>query len=197
MLPQQRNRWTDCKSAQQCTTRGQPLPRRQVTSGSVQQCGRTAADRQTDRQTDTHTHRQTLVTTIHVVSSTTHAKCNQYRIIADMGPAVYGTYTQRNKSVVCVYRRGVQRISRSTPSCCQRMTSIATLVTGDGCVLLSALITASTMETVVFNSSKPLLRLNVLYMLFVHHNRLRPFSGTTRVSRCHKRTSGLYGARDD
>jgi len=26
---------------------------------------------------------------------------------------------------------------------------------------------------------------------------LRPFSGTTRVSRCQKRTSGLYGARED
>jgi len=24
-----------------------------------------------------------------------------------------------------------------------------------------------------------------------------PFSGTTRVSRCQKRTSGLYGARED
>jgi len=35
MLPQRRNPCTDCKSAQQCTTRGQPLPRLQVTSGSV------------------------------------------------------------------------------------------------------------------------------------------------------------------
>jgi len=26
MLPQQRNSYTDCKSAQQCTTRGHPLP---------------------------------------------------------------------------------------------------------------------------------------------------------------------------
>jgi len=25
----------------------------------------------------------------------------------------------------------------------------------------------------------------------------RPFSGTTRVSQCQKRTSGLYGARED
>ena len=57
ILPQQRNPCPDCKSAQQCTTRGQPLPCPQVTSGSVQQCGRTAADRQTDRHT--HTHRQT------------------------------------------------------------------------------------------------------------------------------------------
>jgi len=24
-----------------------------------------------------------------------------------------------------------------------------------------------------------------------------PFSGTTRVSRCQKKTSGLYGARED
>jgi len=34
----------------------------------------------------------------------------------------------------------------------------------------------------------------------VHHHSttvLRPFSGTTRVSRCQKRTSGLYGARED
>ena len=50
MLPQQRNPCTDCKSAQQCTTRAQPLPWPQVTSGCVQQCGRTTADRQT------HTH---------------------------------------------------------------------------------------------------------------------------------------------
>ena len=28
-------------------------------------------------------------------------------------------------------------------------------------------------------------------------NVFRPFSGTTRVSRCQKRTSGLYGARED
>ena len=52
ILPQQRNPCPDCKSSQQCTTRGQPLPRPQVTSGSVQQCvcGR--------GQTDRHTHRR-------------------------------------------------------------------------------------------------------------------------------------------
>jgi len=36
MLPQQRNPRTDCKSTQQCTTRGHLLPLPQVTSGSVQ-----------------------------------------------------------------------------------------------------------------------------------------------------------------
>jgi len=72
MLSQQHNPCPDCKSAQLCTTRGQPLLCPQVTSGSVQWCPRTAADRQTDRQTDT----QTRVTTIHFASSTTHAKCN-------------------------------------------------------------------------------------------------------------------------
>jgi len=36
MLPQQRNPCTDCKSAQQCTTRGHPLSFLQVTSESVQ-----------------------------------------------------------------------------------------------------------------------------------------------------------------
>jgi len=40
------------------------------------------------------------------------------------------------------------------------------------------------------------------FMLMCHHHHtttiLRPFSGTTRVSRCQKgRTSGLYGARED
>ena len=30
-----------------------------------------------------------------------------------------------------------------------------------------------------------------------HTTDLRPFSGTIRVSRCQKRTSGLYGARED
>ena len=30
-----------------------------------------------------------------------------------------------------------------------------------------------------------------------HHNRYGPFSQTTRVSRCQKGTSGLYGARED
>jgi len=30
-----------------------------------------------------------------------------------------------------------------------------------------------------------------------HHNHFMPFSGTTRVSRCQKRTSGLYGAREE
>ena len=36
MLPYQGNPCTDCKSAQQCTTRGHPLPLPQVTSVSVQ-----------------------------------------------------------------------------------------------------------------------------------------------------------------
>jgi len=36
MLPWLRNPCTDCKSAQQCTTRGHPLPLTQFTSGSVQ-----------------------------------------------------------------------------------------------------------------------------------------------------------------
>jgi len=32
----------------------------------------------------------------------------------------------------------------------------------------------------------------------LHHNKFyNPFSGTTRVSRCQNRTSGLYGARRD
>ena len=39
--------------------------------------GRSAGQRQTDRQTDT----QTRVTTIYFASSTTHAKCNQRRVV--------------------------------------------------------------------------------------------------------------------
>ena len=50
VLPQQRNLCTDSKSAQQCRTRGLPLPLPQVTSGSVQQRGQAAADRQTHRR---------------------------------------------------------------------------------------------------------------------------------------------------
>jgi len=30
-----------------------------------------------------------------------------------------------------------------------------------------------------------------------HHNHFTTLSGTARVSRCQKRTSGLYGARED
>ena len=38
-----------------------------------------------------------------------------------------------------------------------------------------------------------------LYVYIPHHTTtvLRPFSGTTRVSRCQKKTSGLYGAREE
>ena len=37
------------------------------------------------------------------------------------------------------------------------------------------------------------------YFLLPHHTKtvLRPFLRTTRVSRCQKRTFGLYGARED
>jgi len=63
MLSQQRNPRTDCKSAQQCTTRGHPipLPFPQVTFGSVQYYRHAATDRQRDTQT--------RVTTIHFASS--------------------------------------------------------------------------------------------------------------------------------
>jgi len=63
MLAQQRNPCTDCKSAQQHTTRGM----------------RPRTDRQTHRPTDTHTRIETCVTTIHFASSTTHAKCNEWQ----------------------------------------------------------------------------------------------------------------------
>jgi len=55
MLSQQRNPCTDCKTAQQCTTRGHLLLFRKVASGSVLSCANAAMDGQTDRQT----HRQT------------------------------------------------------------------------------------------------------------------------------------------
>jgi len=71
-LPQQRNPCTDCKSAQQCTTRGHALPDPSYIRVGVIVwacgCG------QTDRHTDTHT--QTCMSTIHFASSTTHKKCN-------------------------------------------------------------------------------------------------------------------------
>ena len=56
MLPQQRNPGADCKSAQQCTTRGHPLPLPQVAYGSVQQCGHAAADGRTERHIDARDH---------------------------------------------------------------------------------------------------------------------------------------------
>ena len=67
MLPQQRNLCPDCKSAQQCTTRGHPLPFPKLHPGPCNSVGM-----QTHTQTDT----QTRVTTIHFASSTTHAKCS-------------------------------------------------------------------------------------------------------------------------
>ena len=57
------------ESAQQCTTRGHPLPFRQLTSGLVELCGNAARDIQTDTQ-------RTAVTTIHFASATPHAKYN-------------------------------------------------------------------------------------------------------------------------
>jgi len=44
--------------------------------------------------------------------------------------------------------------------------------------------------------------IHVDYCYYYYHSRFTttvygPFSGTTRVSRCQKRTSGLYGARED
>ena len=56
MLPKQRNPCTKCKTAQQCTTSGRPLPFLKVTSGYVQYCKECGAE-----QTDT----QTVVATIH------------------------------------------------------------------------------------------------------------------------------------
>jgi len=54
---------TNCKSTQQCTTRGHPLAFPQVTSRSVRERG--------EGQTDRHTHIQTAVTAIHFTLSTT------------------------------------------------------------------------------------------------------------------------------
>jgi len=43
------------------------------------------------------------------------------------------------------------------------------------------------------------LNIKIVTTTLTHHTTtvLRPFSGTTRVSRCHNTTSGLYGARED
>ena len=66
VLPQQRNPCTDCKSAEQCTTRGNPYDFPKLHPGPCDSVGMRP-------RTDT----QTRVTTIHFASSTTHAKCNQ------------------------------------------------------------------------------------------------------------------------
>jgi len=67
------NRCTDCKSAQQCTTRGTPYHSTKLHPGP---CSSVGMQQGTDRQTDTQTDTQTHVTTIHFASSLTHAKCN-------------------------------------------------------------------------------------------------------------------------
>jgi len=59
----------DCKSAQQCTTRGLLYHAPKLHPGP---CSSVGVRPRTDRHTDT----QTRVTTIHFGSSTTHAKCN-------------------------------------------------------------------------------------------------------------------------
>jgi len=57
VLPQQRNPCTDCKSAQQSTTRGHPLPLPTLHRGPCNSVGmRPRTDRHTDRHT--HTHRR-------------------------------------------------------------------------------------------------------------------------------------------
>jgi len=53
MLPWQRNPCPDCKSAQQCTTRGQPLPCPKLHPGP---CSSVGARPQTDRHTDACDH---------------------------------------------------------------------------------------------------------------------------------------------
>jgi len=53
MLPQQRNPCPNCKSAQLCTTRGQPLPRPKLHPGPFCSVG---VRPRTDRHT--HTHRR-------------------------------------------------------------------------------------------------------------------------------------------
>ena len=74
ILTQQRNPCTDCKSAQQCTTRGNLYHAPKLHPGP---CSSVGVRPQTDTQTDT----QTRVTTIHYASSTTHAKCNNFLLV--------------------------------------------------------------------------------------------------------------------
>ena len=57
MMSYQQKPCTDCKSAQQCTTRGHLLPFPQLTSRFMQQYGNGARDRQTYIHTDRQTHR--------------------------------------------------------------------------------------------------------------------------------------------
>jgi len=64
----QRSPCTDCKSAQQCTTRGHPYHSPKLHPGPYNSVGMRP---QTDRHTDT----QTRVTTKHFAYAT-HAKCN-------------------------------------------------------------------------------------------------------------------------
>jgi len=64
-LPQQRNPCTNCKYAQQCTTRGHPYQSPKLHLGPCNSIGMRPL-------TDT----QARVTTIHFASSMIHAKCN-------------------------------------------------------------------------------------------------------------------------
>ena len=71
MLPQQRNRCTDCKSEKNSAQLGGNLYHApKLHPGPCSSVG-------VRPRTDTQTHTQTRVTTIHFASSTTHAKCNQ------------------------------------------------------------------------------------------------------------------------
>jgi len=57
MLSQQRNSYTDCKSAQQCTTRGHPLPFPKLHPGPCSSVGmRRGTGTQTDRHRDGRDH---------------------------------------------------------------------------------------------------------------------------------------------
>jgi len=58
------------------------------------------------RQTDTQTHTQTAVTTIHLASSTTHAKCNTSSAVAEMGGRGHNRHGPKRRAVVPLTQGG-------------------------------------------------------------------------------------------
>jgi len=56
MLPYQRNPYADCKTAQQCTTRGHPLPFSELHPGPCSSVGMWPRTERQDTQTDAHDH---------------------------------------------------------------------------------------------------------------------------------------------
>jgi len=96
ILSWQCNPCTDCKSAQQCTTTGHPLPFPHLHLGP---CSSVGMRRGTYRQTDT----QMAVTNIHFALAMPHANCKAYLSLPLSGQAPLACYTQTSLSTTDIW----------------------------------------------------------------------------------------------